>query len=128
MSCPAADRLGEVTLEAAGRAVGHAQERRPLAADLLESDEAYLAVFDAPGAFAEELQVWYERGRLFVELEREYEPREGFERRVPGRGRTLTGSVSLPSGAAVDPAGADATLSGDGTLRVRLPKTDTGDD
>jgi len=44
--------LGDTILENVGRAAGRVQERTPLPADLLESDDAYLVVFDAPGAEA----------------------------------------------------------------------------
>ena len=37
-------------------------------------------------------------------------------------GGTLEGSADLPEGAAVDPEGAEATLTDNGTLRVEVPK------
>jgi hypothetical protein len=44
--------------------------------------------------------------------------------RFPGRGLALDGRADLPEGAAVDPAGAEATLTDNGTLQVTLPKTE----
>ncbi|PSP90107.1 molecular chaperone Hsp20 [Halobacteriales archaeon QS_4_69_34] len=121
-------RVGESLLrgviEGAGRLWGQAQERRPLPADLLESEDAYLAVFDAPGVRASDVQVRYTDGELFVRLDRAREHREGFEMRAPGRGLALDGRVALPEDARVDPDGATATLTTDGALRVELPKAD----
>jgi HSP20 family molecular chaperone IbpA len=51
------ETLGNTVLENVGRVLGRAQERTPLPVDLLESDEAYLAVFDAPGASGRDVQV-----------------------------------------------------------------------
>jgi HSP20 family molecular chaperone IbpA len=120
--------VGESLLENAGRAAGRLQERRPIAADLLESEEAYLAVFDAPGATAGDVQVRYDDGTVLVRVDRFREFYPDFEMRFPGRGLALDGSVELPEGAVVDPNGATATLRDNGTLEVEIPKREGGED
>ena len=128
------ETVGGVVLETVGRAMGRTQERRQLAVDLLESDEGYLAVFDAPGVLGEDVQVRFEDGTLFVRIDRFREFRDEYEMRFPGRGLTLEGHVDLPPEATVDPTRADATLKQEGTLHVFVPKvpdeetTDESDD
>ncbi|MCL7418217.1 MAG: Hsp20/alpha crystallin family protein, partial [Halalkalicoccus sp.] len=100
------------------------QESRPLAVDLLESDDAYLAVFDAPGVSSGDVQVRFSNGEVLVRLERFREFYEGFEMRLPGRGLSLDGHVRLPEGATIDAEAATATLKENGTLHVRIPKGD----
>ncbi len=109
-------------LERAGRVAGRVQERRGLASDLLESDDEYLVVFDAPGAVSTDVQVRYVEGSVEVRIDRFRDYREGFEMRFPGRGLSLEGTVDLPADAVVDPDAATATLTDHGTLEVRLPK------
>jgi HSP20 family molecular chaperone IbpA len=123
------ESIGNTVVETVGRAVGRAQESRPLPVDLLESDDAYLAVFDAPGATASDVQVRFEDGEIRVRVDRFRDFHEGFEMRFPGRGLALDGHVELPE-ASVDPGGATATLADNGTLQVRVPKVDgeTGED
>jgi len=118
------ETIESAVLESVGRTVGRAQERRPLPVDLLENDDAYLAVFDAPGATAGDVQVRYEEGDVLVRIDRFREFREGHEMRYPGRGLALDGAVELPGDAVVDPEGATATLRDDGTLAVEVPKRD----
>ncbi|MFB6297039.1 MAG: Hsp20/alpha crystallin family protein [Salinirussus sp.] len=120
------ESIGNAVVESVGRAVSKAQERRPLPVDLLESEQAYLAVFDAPGAAASDVQVRFEEGDVVVRVDRFREFHEGFEMRFPGRGLALDGRVALPEGAAVDPSGATSTLKDNGTLQVRVPKRDPG--
>jgi HSP20 family molecular chaperone IbpA len=110
-------------LDRVGRGVSKVQERRPLAYDLLESDDAYLVVFDAPGATNSDVQVQFRNGAVEVKVDRFREFHEEFEMRFPGRGLSLDGRAELPEGADVDPTAADATLSENGTLSVRVPKT-----
>jgi HSP20 family protein len=117
------ESLGSTVVETVGRAVGRAQERRPLPVDLLESDDAFLAVFDAPGVESTDVQVRFEDRAILVRVDRFREFHEGFEMQFPGRGLSLDGQVGLPDGAAVDPEAATATLRENGTLHVRLPKT-----
>lgn len=116
--------LGNTVLENVGRAMGRAQEQTPLPADLLESDDAYLAVFDAPGARGSDVQVQYDDGAVEVRVDRFRGFHEGFEMRYPGRGLALDGRVELPPAASVDAPAASATLRDNGTLEVRVPKTD----
>jgi HSP20 family protein len=120
------ESIGENVLENVGRAVGRAQEHTPLPVDLLESEDAYLAVFDAPGAMGSDVQVRLDGRRVEVRLDRFREPREGFEMRFPGRGLTLDGHVTLPVEASVDGDAANATLQENGTLHVRVPKSEDG--
>jgi HSP20 family molecular chaperone IbpA len=109
-------------LERIGRGVSRVQERKPLPYDLLESDEAYLVVFDAPGVQRSDVQVRFLEGEVQVQIDRFRDFHEGFEMRFPGRGLSLDGSVTLPDAAVVDATEATATLAENGTLRVRIPK------
>ncbi|MEM4781254.1 MAG: Hsp20 family protein [Halalkalicoccus sp.] len=114
--------VGNRVAESVGRVASRVQESRPLAVDLLESDEAYLAVFDAPGVAREDVEVRFVDGEVRIRLERFREFYDGFEMRLPGRGLSLDGGVRLPEGAAIDAEAATATLKDDGTLHVRIPK------
>lgn len=122
------ERLGErietAVLEGIGRTASRVQERKPLAADLLESEDAYLVVFDAPGATAADVDVRFDEGSVTVHVERFRELYDGFEMKLPGRGLTLEGSLELPAGTGVDPSAAEATLTKNGTLQVEIPKTE----
>ncbi|WP_123538740.1 Hsp20/alpha crystallin family protein [Halosimplex salinum] len=118
------ESLGNAVLENVGRAMGRAQERTPLPVDLLESEDAYLAVFDAPGARGTDVQVQYDDGSVEVRIDRFRGFHEGFDMRYPGRGLALDGSVDLPDDARVDATAATATLRENGTLEVRVPKVD----
>jgi HSP20 family molecular chaperone IbpA len=111
-----------------GQAASRLQESRSLAADVLESDDAFLVVFDAPGTTSTDVQVRFVDGAVLVRLDRFREYREGYEMRFPGRGLSLDGRAELPEGAEVDPKSSTATLTGTGELRVRLPKVDSGDE
>ncbi|WP_335999898.1 Hsp20/alpha crystallin family protein [Halorientalis halophila] len=114
--------IGTTVMETVGRAASRVQERRPLPVDLLESDDAYLAVFDAPGATSSDVQVRFDDNAVVVRIDRFRDFYEGFEMLVPGRGLSLDGRVSLPADTVVDPDDADATLRRNGTLEVRVPK------
>ena len=120
--CELGESVGKRLLTGAGKVSSRVQEERPLAADVLEGDDAYLAVFDAPGVEMDDVQVRFEEGSVRVRLDRFREVHEAFEMVFPGRGLTLEGSAALPEGAAVDPEGAEATLTDNGTLRVEVPK------
>ncbi|MFB6255448.1 MAG: Hsp20/alpha crystallin family protein [Haloplanus sp.] len=109
-------------LERVGRGVGKVQERKPLSYDVLESDDAYLVVFDAPGVTRSDVQVRYVEGEVQVRLDRFRDFHEGFEMRFPGRGLSLDGRARLPPDADVDAGEASATLTGNGTLRIEVPK------
>jgi len=118
------ESIGNAIFENLGRAAGRVQENKPLPADLLESEEAYLVVFDAPGATASDLQVRYVEDRVEVRLDRFREFYDDYEMTYPGRGLALDGTVTLPENAIVDPDTATATLKGNGTLHVRVPKVE----
>ncbi|WP_181685879.1 Hsp20/alpha crystallin family protein [Halorhabdus salina] len=120
------ESIGENVMENVGRAVGRAQEHTPLPVDLLESEDAYLAVFDTPGAVGSDVQVRLDGRRIEIRIDRFREPREGFEMRFPGRGLTLDGQVTLPADARVDGDAASATLQENGTLHVQVPKSEDG--
>ncbi len=121
------ESVGNAVLRRVGRASARAQEASGLSADLLESDDAYLVVFDAPGAAGSDVQVRFVDGHVEVRVDRFRDFYEDFEMRFPGRGLALDGKVTLPKDAVVDPDGAAATLTRRGTLEVRIPKVDEDD-
>jgi HSP20 family molecular chaperone IbpA len=116
------ESVANTVLERVGRGMSRVQERKPLPYDLLESDDAYLVVFDAPGVQRSDVQVRFLDGEVQVRIDRFREFYEGFEMRFPGRGLSIDGEVTLPDDAAVDADGASATLADNGTLRIRIPK------
>lgn len=120
------EAVGQQVFEQIGRVSSRAQERRPLPMDLLESDDAYLAVFDAPSAEREDVQVRLDENTLYVRIDRFRDFYEDFEMRLPGRGLALDGSVDLPEEARVDADDAKATLTSSGTIQVRVPKQNSG--
>jgi HSP20 family molecular chaperone IbpA len=122
------ETIGDAVVESVGRAVARSQEQRPLDADLLESDDAYLVVFDTPGVESGDVQVRFEDDAVRIRVDRFRDFHEGYEMRFPGRGLSLDGTVSLPADAAVDPDGATATLKENGTLQVGIPKAHDGSD
>ena len=122
------ETIGDAVVESVGRAVARSQEQRPLDADLLESDDAYLVVFDTPGVESGDVQVRFEDDAVRIRVDRFRDFHEGYEMRFPGRGLSLDGSVSLPADAAVAPDGATATLKENGTLQVEIPKAHDGSD
>jgi len=121
------ESIAENALERVGRGVARVQERTPLPYDLLESDEAYLVVFDAPGVRRKDVQVRFVDREVRVTVDRFRTFHEGFEMRFPGRGLSLDGAAPLPAGASVAPESASATVTDAGTLRVRVPKADGGE-
>lgn len=118
------ETISNTVLENVGRALSRAQERTPLAVDLLESDDAFLAVFDTPGATSSDVQVRFDEHRIEVRIDRFRDFYEGFEMVVPGRGLSLDGAVTLPAEASVDPDSSSAKLHDNGTLHVRVPKVE----
>jgi HSP20 family molecular chaperone IbpA len=114
--------VGSSILQRVGRAASKVQESKPLPVDVLESDDAYLAVFDAPGATGSDVQVRYTDGAVLVRIDRFRDFYEGFEMLFPGRGLSLDGEADLPADAVVNAEDASATLTEHGTLRVRVPK------
>ncbi|PSQ53666.1 molecular chaperone Hsp20 [Halobacteriales archaeon SW_8_65_20] len=119
------ESLGKQLLDGVGQVSSRVQEERPLAADVLESDDAYLVVFDAPGVEMEDVQVRFEDGTVRVRFDRFRDPTEAFEMVFPGRGLTLEGHAELPTGD-VNPEAAEATLTAVGTLHVEVPKVTHG--
>lgn len=122
------ESVGKRMLEGAGKVSARVQEERPLGADVLEGDDSYLVVFDAPGVEMEDVQVRFEEGAVHVRLDRFRDVHDGYEMVFPGRGLTLEGRADLPAGAAVDPTSAEATLTDNGALRVEVPKIVAGAD
>jgi HSP20 family molecular chaperone IbpA len=122
------ESVADAVLERVGRGVGKVQERKRLPYDVLEADDAYLVVFDAPGVTRSDVQVRYVEGEVQVRLDRFRDFHEGFEMRFPGRGLSLDGQARLPPDADVAAGEASATLSDNGTLRVRVPKRSVGTD
>ena len=118
--------IGRTVLDGIGRAASRLQERKSLPADLLESDDAYLAVFDGPGATAADVSVRFEGNTVSVSIDRFREFYDGYEMLFPGRGLALDGDVTLPYGASVDLDRAEATLTRNGTLEVLIPKVSEG--
>jgi len=118
------ESIGKAVLRRIGRTSARAQETRGLSADVLESDDEYLVVFDAPGAESSDAQVRYVGGNVEVRVDRFRKFHEGFETLFPGRGLSLDGEAALPADAGVDPDGATATLTRRGTLDVRIPKAE----
>lgn len=119
-------------LEGIGRTSSRVQERTPLSVDLLESDAAFLAVFDAPGVTSSDIDVRFDDHVIHVRVDRFREIYEDFELRLPGRGMSLSGSIALPENVPVDDEAATATVTTSGTLQVKIPKrepdTDTTDE
>lgn len=118
---------GNAVLKRVGRAVSRIQESKTLPADLLESDDAFLVVFDAPGVTMSDVQVRYDEGKVLVRVDRFREFHDGFEMVFPGRGLTLDGEVALPDGVEIDAEAASATLTDAGTLEVQIPKAPTAE-
>lgn len=119
--------IPEQVLERLGRVTSRVQEESPLPADILESEDAYRIVLDAPGATASDVQVQVTDGVLEVRIDRFRPFNEGFEMVFPGRGLELDGTVPLPEDA-VEAAEAEATLTDQGTLVVTIPKARTAGD
>ncbi|WP_049900843.1 Hsp20/alpha crystallin family protein [Natrinema sp. J7-1] len=111
-----------------GRANGRVQNHRSLPVDILENDTSYRVVFDAPGAEPDDVQVRYLDGTVKIRIDRFRQFHEGYERRFPGRGMSLTGEAELPPDAVVDPDAGTARLSETGTVSVELPKGPSGGD
>ncbi|MFB6267025.1 MAG: Hsp20/alpha crystallin family protein [Halodesulfurarchaeum sp.] len=120
--------VGQEVLSRMGRASGRLQEESPLPADVLESEDEYLVIFDAPGATATDIQVQLSDGTLEVRIDRFRAFREDYEMVFPGRGLELDGRISLPDDAVADGEDARAVLEEDGTLSVFVPKEGSGAD
>jgi len=121
-----AEAVGSAVFRRMGRAASRFQEESPLPVDVLESEDEYLVVFDAPGATTSDVQVNYEGDAVAVRVDRFREFRENYEMLFPGRGLSLDGRAELPEDAVVDAEHARAELNDDGTLYVFLPKREAG--
>ena len=119
------ESVPELLLERVGRVTSRMQEESPLSADVLESDEEFRVVLDAPGASAHDVQIQVVDGVLDVRIDRFRPFNEDFEMVFPGRGLELDGEVPLPT-EAIDAEEATATLTDHGTLVVQIPKTEDG--
>lgn len=119
--------LGVEALKRVGRAASRFQEERPLPVDVLESDDEYLVVFDAPGVTSQDVHVDVDDRTVRVRIDRFRERRPEFEMRFPGRGLALDGRTKLPADASVDASAARAKLNDDGTLYVFVPKRASND-
>lgn len=118
------EQFGNVVLEGIGQTTSRVQEQKPLSVDLLESDDAFLAVFDAPGVESADLDVRFDDHSIHVRMDRFRNIYEEFEMRLPGRGMSFSGSISLPENVAVDIEASSATLTKSGTLKVTVPKAE----
>lgn len=120
-----AEDVGDAFVKRMGRTAARVQEDSPLPVDVLESEDEYLVVFDAPGVTSQDVQVDVDGREVRARIDRFREPRPGFEMRFPGRGLALDGSAKLPADADVDADAARAQLNDDGTLYVYVPKRDS---
>jgi len=116
--------FSRAVLERVGRAASRAQERAPRPADVLESDEEYLIVVDAPGAEARDVEVSADESGVTVRVDRYREVEPGSETLFAGRGLALDADVDLPADAVPDADGTRAELRDDGTLYVYVPKAE----
>jgi hypothetical protein len=96
------ESVGKRMLSGAGRVSARVQEERPLGADVLESDDAYLVVFDAPGVEMDDVQVRFEEGTVHVRLDRFRSVYEGYEMVFPVRGLSLAGNAFAASPTSVN--------------------------
>ncbi|WP_247728303.1 Hsp20/alpha crystallin family protein [Halovivax limisalsi] len=110
-----------------GRLARSLQSIRSLDADLLENETSYLVVVDAPGVRAADLDIRYVDGRISISSDRSLRESVGFTRHYVGRTRSLSGSITLPDDAVVDPEAAEARLSRLGTVNITLPKDSPAD-
>ncbi|MFB6104750.1 MAG: Hsp20/alpha crystallin family protein [Halobacteriaceae archaeon] len=91
----------------------------PVFADLLESEDGYLLVFDLPGATDASVDVFEQDGVLHIEAAREKRVPDGFEYRREDRSLFLDATIPLPP----DASGEDAAAAIDrGVLEVHVPK------
>ena len=87
--------------------------------DVLESKEAYLVVFDLPGATRETIELTAERGCIHLEATCETEIPPDFEPVTEGRSSTIVFDLPVP----IDGAGSDTEASIDrGVLELTVPK------
>ncbi len=116
------ETVGGALYRQVGRARSHVQEHRSLPVDVLENEDSYLVIFDAPGAEPADVQVRYLEGDVRIRIDRFRAYHDGFDMRFPGRGMALDGETTLPDDALVNPDSGKATLTDSGTLEVTIPK------
>lgn len=92
-------------------------------ADLLETEEGYVAVFDLPGYERDAVDVRLADRRLTVSAERDT-GREGEYVRQERSGGSVSRTLDLPSAVA---AGETSATYESGVLTVRLPRRASGD-
>ncbi|WP_255170168.1 Hsp20/alpha crystallin family protein [Natrononativus amylolyticus] len=119
--------VGNTLYRQVGRASSQFQRQRSLPVDILENDEAYLVVFDAPGVDTEDVQVRYLEGTVKIRLDRFREFHDGYEMRFPGRSMSLEGEAELPDDALVDADAGTARLGEHGSLRIEIPKAEAAE-
>lgn len=139
------EQVENLVFEGVGRTTSYLQEHQQLPGDLLESDDAYLVVFDAPGVRSEDIDLRFIDNTVQLRIERVRETYGGedeserersesiledetYEMRLAGRGLSLSGSVSLPADAVVETEQSSAHLTDAGTLHVTLPKAESNGD
>lgn len=120
--------VSNTLLRGVGRVSSNVQESKAIPVDLLESEDAILAVFDAPGTSRDEVQVRFSEGSLHVRIDRFRDGHDGFDTVFPGRGLALAGQVELPADVTADPNAATATITENGTLEIHVPKVDAAGD
>lgn len=98
-------------------------EKMPLFADVLESEDEVLVLVDLAGCEKDSIDIRYESldrgGRLSVEARKEKPLESGFRYVLEGRSNHVEGGVRLKSD--VDFAAADTSYE-NGLLRIRLPR------
>lgn len=92
--------------------------------DVLDTPETFVLHADAPGVTEDDVQVRYVEGDVYLRIERFRPAYEGYDLVVDGRVMSFDGRISLPEDASVDPDLAEATLNGDGTLHITIPKVE----
>lgn len=95
----------------------------PVAADLLENDDAYLLVIDLPGATADRTSVSTTEETLSVQAKREQSTPPDVEVIQRERPRRLEFELPLPADADADAARASLA---DGLLEVTIPRGTSG--
>lgn len=99
-------------------------EKMPLFADVLESEDEVLVLVDLAGCEKESIEIGFEEmergGSLRIEARKEKPLESGFRYVAEGRADYVDGTVRLATD--VDYDGADASYE-NGLLRIRLPRS-----
>lgn len=99
-------------------------KRLPTSADMLESDDEFLVLINAPGCDEDEIDLRFVKGNLKVNAERD-EVYEGYVSVREERPARISETVPVPADVDID--GAEATYE-NGVLHVRLPKAEETDE